>query len=402
MHDSITTGHNPAYLLESNRASIVKLLMLHGDCSRSQLARMTNLTQAAITKIINSLMELGVVEESGLNQVSKGKRSIMLHLNTTRFLFIGIRLSDTSYSFSLFDLSGKQLQEETRVAFSSDRTPDSILSEIESRLQTLCASDPRILAVGFATTARNLTYFKQHDFITQTNSPEASYYVYRFRMNLDIPVFLAHDIKAAALAEWWFGNHESTYLLYLFADSSISSAFINRGKPLYGQEYAGELGHMSIDYNGRPCYCSPDSRGCVEQYCSSPAFLRNTKEQLPLHKESCLYPMTDFTAADIFAAAHEGDVFAISKVQEAGFYFGICLINAIRAYHPDTIVLKGSMTAGGQLMMDSIKNTLRTRLHPSYLEHLNVTYSPLTEDSVLLGAVAIAVDKFLENPTRLL
>lgn len=64
-----SSGKNFSDLLQENRSLVVKMMMRKKQCSRSDLAQMTGLTQAAITKIVSGLMEMGIVEEIGIEKV---------------------------------------------------------------------------------------------------------------------------------------------------------------------------------------------------------------------------------------------------------------------------------------------------------------------------------------------
>ena len=51
------------------------------------------------------------------------------------------------------------------------------------------------------------------------------------------------------------------------------------GKLIHGaSDVAGEIGHITVDFNGRRCGCGND--GCLEAYASGPAIARRTVEAL--------------------------------------------------------------------------------------------------------------------------
>ena len=81
--DNSSKGVNNEDLLSQNRAAVLKRLRGQRICSRTDLAKETGLTQAAISKIISSLMECNVVHETGYITGEMGRRSRGIMLNAS-------------------------------------------------------------------------------------------------------------------------------------------------------------------------------------------------------------------------------------------------------------------------------------------------------------------------------
>ncbi len=81
---------------------------------------------------------------------------------------------------------------------------------------------------------------------------------------LDLPVRLEHDAKAAALGDFYYGaGRDVQSMVYIVVGTGVGAAIILDGELIRGtHNYAGEVGHITIDRNADKCHCG--TRGCVE------------------------------------------------------------------------------------------------------------------------------------------
>ncbi|HML45916.1 MAG TPA: hypothetical protein PKE04_04105, partial [Clostridia bacterium] len=107
-------GKNQDDIQRLNRSLVMRLIHRMRVCSRSELAKMSGLTNASITGIAQHLIDAGVVKEVGLIGGAKGRRSIGLTLRLESYLCIGIRLTRQHIRGGLFDIAGELYAEEER------------------------------------------------------------------------------------------------------------------------------------------------------------------------------------------------------------------------------------------------------------------------------------------------
>ena len=97
--------------------------------------------------------------------------------------------------------------------------------------------------------------------------------------------------------------------------------------------YAGEIGHTIIDVDGRPCPCG--NRGCLEQYVSEQALLKEFKERKKLDS-------ADFeTLASMYK---DGDKDATLVVEKFIKFMTVCINNTLNSYNPDIVIINSSFT----------------------------------------------------------
>ena len=103
----------------------------------------------------------------------------------------------------------------------------------------------------------------------------------QFQQELQLPIIVQHDACAGAWAQLWY-NEKVSYegvLLYMSVGQGVGSGLMIDGEAFKGGwGITGEIGHMSIDYEGITCSCG--NRGCLEKYTSSIAFKTNVNTRL--------------------------------------------------------------------------------------------------------------------------
>ena len=151
---------------------------------------------------------------------------------------------------------------------------------------------------------------------------------------------------------------------------------------------AGEIGHMSIDFNGpRGAY---STLGDLETYVGN----RQIGE-----RAARLYvaagdpkPVEKCTPADIARLATAGDRIAIALWDAIGTEIGAALVNAVWLLNPDTIVVGGGIAAAGDLILAPIRRTIRERTSAFFHEQLKVVPATLGNDAGIIGSAELALE----------
>ena len=110
----------------------------------------------------------------------------------------------------------------------------------------------------------------------------------RLHEGLDLPVVIDNDANCAVLGEWWMGAARGTrHAIGFTIGTGIGGGIILDGRLYHGaSDCAGEIGHTTIDSNGRRCACG--NYGCLEAYASGPAISRRATEAIEAGAESGL------------------------------------------------------------------------------------------------------------------
>lgn len=167
----------------------------------------------------------------------------------------------------------------------------------------------------------------------------------RVAAHLAVPVRIENDVKAAALGAAALRGISGS-MAYLNLGTGVAAGIVVDGEIWRGSRgTAGEVGHLSVDPNGRLCGCG--QRGCIETFCGGGALTRawNRSGALPVR--------------DILDAAESGDERAIAL--RADLFHGAAA--AVRALvlsaDVERVIIGGGLTALGDRLHDGIRASLR-------------------------------------------
>jgi predicted NBD/HSP70 family sugar kinase len=398
MATNTTHATSQASVSESNRSRIVKHLYHNGISSRAQIAKALELTPAAITKITARLIEAGMIEETGDLEGSKNRRSIGLKLNTTRFRVIGIKFARSLVQIGVFGLCGNALSIENLPTV-YDNTIDDTIATIHQRVEQLLDNDPSIVAIGMAVPGPYLRNVGRTAVVSSMQGWRRINFIDEFVTAFRVPVFIEQDARAGALAHYLFDPsvHADGNLAYYLVGEGVGLGVIDNGRLINGfLGAATEIGHISIDVNGRPCDCG--NVGCLERYCSTPAI-----HDMLIESGTVVPGAADMTHAEaaraLFTKASVGDEDAASMVREIGRYVGYGCVTIFNGYNPEHIIIGDIVSEAGPILLDEVRATVAERAIPEINASTSISLSTLSADAAVSGAAAVAVTQFLEHPS---
>ncbi|MBZ4655729.1 MAG: glucokinase [Thermoanaerobacter sp.] len=212
------------------------------------------------------------------------------------------------------------------------------------------------------------------------------------------PAFLDNDCNVAALAENKYGAGKGLgNIIYITISTGIGCGIIINGEIYHGKhDSAGELGHTTIDPDGKLCSCG--NRGCLELYASGTAITNRVKDDLSNGQKSLIMELVgdeinNVDAILIEKAAILGDTYAKYIWNKTGEYLGIGLTNVINILDPEMIVLGGGISKALNLFKESMISTIRQRCFKYLTQDLSVEVAKLEDNVVLIGAYALAKTK---------
>lgn len=385
-------GKNTVQMQLENRSTLLKLLRQNEYVCRKDLAEMSGLTGAAVTNIIRDLINIGLVQEVKDSSINLGRNAIPLKLNSSKFLVLGAYFRRGGLSFGISDLSGRMI-EKHEMDLQLNEPVEQVLEHLSNHIKDLISKyehQGKIIGLGLAFPGP--IDIEKGEIPLLTNLPGWKEVPIKkfFEEQFTLPVVLDDIANAIAVAEKWFGCGKAYQnFISLLVSKGVGAGVILDGHIYHGSfGFAGELGHVSIDYNGPQCECG--NKGCLELYCSTLALLRKLQEISGNQK------ISDFNS--IKELFNQGNPQIIELVKEIGFYLGVAIVNLVNSYNPGLVVLNGEMTIFGSILLNSIKETVKERLSPSVYSRLKIEFSSLSESPVLLGTIAMICEYVFEKP----
>ncbi len=169
----------------------------------------------------------------------------------------------------------------------------------------------------------------------------------RITAKTGVPAFVDNDVNALALAEWTFGlARRAGSCVVLAIGSGIGAGIVLEGRLVRGKSgYAGEFGHVPIDFDGGPCPCG--GRGCLGLYVGGEYLAAEARRRVE-HEPSSLLSLAGgtapaITAETIFRAAAAGDALARSMVDRACRALGAGLAMIVNGLNPEIVVVTGGV-----------------------------------------------------------
>jgi predicted NBD/HSP70 family sugar kinase len=385
-----------------NRALVIRLLRRLKVCSRAELAQRSGLKQSTITNIVGDFIGWELVTELGVIDGKRGRPSIGVALNTSLFKVLAVRLTRQRFSIGLFDLCGAGevlVQEPLEVFEGSRRAVRRIVEAVEAVLAS--RRRDRILGIGVAIPGPFFRSEGKIGLMTDFPGWEQIALEDELRAAFRLPVFLEHDANAAALAEWWLGPHgrDGGTMVYVAAGQGIGAGVVIDGRLLRGTlGIAGEIGHMSIAFDGAKCECG--NHGCLEHYCSTVALQREVARARVDFPGSPL--QQDHSLPAILRALKLGDELAVREVRRAAWYLGLGLVNVVNLFNPDVITIGDDLAGAGPFLLKTVEETVRSHVLPSVGRALRVELSSFKNDPVLVGVGTLVVENLLQEPAALM
>lgn len=387
-----------AGVAETNRSRIMRHLYRNGVSSRAQIATALGLTPAAITKITAQLIEAHAIEETGDLDGKKNRRSIGLALDTAHFHVIGVKFARSLVQIGVFDLTGNQ-SSLTTLPYVSNDTIGETIATVHSTIEQLLHDDPTIVAIGMAVPGPYLRNNGHTAVVSSMQGWRAINFIDEFANSFTVPVFIEQDARAGVLANSLFdpNSNGEPNLAYYLVGEGVGLGVIDHGRIINGAlGTATEIGHVSIDVNGKPCDCG--NIGCLERYCSTPAIHQMLIDNGTIVNGADSMSHTEACRA-LFALAHHGDEAALAMIRTIGTYLGYGCLIIFNTFNPHTIVIGDIVSEAGQPLLDEIKRTVRQRAIPEIYESTTIRLTTMPTDAAVLGAAAVAINYLLDHPS---
>jgi len=207
-------------------------------------------------------------------------------------------------------------------------------------------------------------------------------------------VFVDNDANAAAIGELTFGSGKNFNSFIMITLGTGVGGGIVIDKKIYHGDFgaAGEIGHISIDYNGPKCNCG--SYGCIEAYAGNMYLRERVRTNLKKHPESKIWKLINNDLSKISPryvqdAAEAGDEFAKSVIDELGFQLGSAFASLCNVLDISVFIIGGGIAGFGRPLFDEIRKTISKRVMAPIRPRVKVLPAKLKNEAGIKGASAL-------------
>jgi glucokinase len=215
---------------------------------------------------------------------------------------------------------------------------------------------------------------------------------------LGLPAALDNDANCAVLGEWWVGAARgSRHAIGITIGTGIGGGLILDGRLYHGaSDVAGEIGHTTIDTEGRRCKCG--NYGCLEAYASGPNIALRAIEALEAGAESRLpsYVAGDLrqlTAQTVYQAAQDGDELALEVVNDTAKFLGVGIGNLLNVFNPEVVVVCGGVTLAGDHLFVPMRREVSRRAFKPAVAACRIVPGELAGTAGVYGAARVFLDQ---------
>ncbi len=209
-------------------------------------------------------------------------------------------------------------------------------------------------------------------------------------------VFIDNDANTAALGAYWL-DIKSTVdnMVCVTLGTGVGGGIILNKKLFRGNNgTAGEIGHITIEPNGRKCNCG--NIGCAETYIGVRHIVKETVDLLSKpNKSKHILKLADndikqITPKILSQAAKKGDLVAKQVWKNVGEKLGILLSDIIDFFNPDAIVLCGGISNAGNLITLPAKQEIKKRAFKTSAKSCKIIVSKYTSKLGVVGSAMLA------------
>jgi predicted NBD/HSP70 family sugar kinase len=383
-------------MTESKR-TVITLLNRYGPQSKRTLAERGDLGWATIVKVVNQLSEQGIITSLGKDPVKpsgRGRDSLVYGLSRSYPLAIGIDVEYKRTRIVVTNIASEILFQD-HFSTTKVRTSEGIkeffkeiievfLNKYKVDKQLVVGAGIGIPGIGFSVHSQrqNLKYIKDLECYLENH--------FSFQVRIET------NTKAYAVFEKWI-NDTFSYKDFIFVSvrTGVGTGIIYDGKLFTGSHgLAGEIGHMKVANNNRPCRCG--GIGCMETVVNHQYLYRQYMENIlnvkvDYQKEP---DQADLVSglADLFSRSKRGEKDAREITDRAAGYLGQCIANAIMALDITNIIVSGHFGPDGAVILEPLNEIVRKSILPETDFH--ITFCQFDPEGHTNGAALLILKKY--------
>ncbi|MBB5033726.1 ROK family protein [Prosthecobacter vanneervenii] len=268
--------------------------------------------------------------------------------------------------------------------------PAALIGEMAARVAKLRATYPAICAIGVG--VPGLVDF-DHGFVHElTNVPGWKHVPLKAILGekTGLPVLVENDANAMTYAEFRHGAARGLKnVIGMTLGTGIGGGLVLDGKMFRGSGFvAGEIGQMSIDYNGKPGHYG--NLGALEKYTGNQQIAEHAV--LRYSEAGIEKDMAECTPKKIADAAQAGDDIARQIWAEVADWLGTAISSIAWLLNPDAFVIGGGVAQAGDLIFNPLKNKVQSMLSTVVWERLQILPARFSNEAGIIGNAALAAD----------
>jgi glucokinase len=311
---------------------------------------------------------------------------------------IGVDLGGTNIKVGIVSREGRIIKKASLPTL-AEKGQDKVISQIKKGIKEILSHN-KLKIQGIGIGSPGIVSTKKGTVENPPNLPgwEKVNLKKIIKKEFNIHVILENDANAAAIGEMIFGAGKKidSFVMVTLGTGVGGGIIINR-KLLRGEfGSAGEIGHISIDFNGPQCNCG--AFGCVESYVGNNYLVKRVQNELKEHNSSKILDLINgdlnlLTPIIIQKAQFAGDEYAASVINNLGLYLGVGLASTANVLDIATFIIGGGVAGFGRPLFNSVNETIKSRVLKPLIKRIKVIPAKLKNEAGIKGASALVFYK---------
>lgn len=375
------------YIKQKNLKMILDIIKNSRSISRADIVKLTNMSPTSVSRIVGSLIDLGLVKETETYSNGVGRKAILLDLDLESVMTVGVYINKHVIKVGIVNFGGeilyKNILELNTRDIDSDMLIDKTCALIRTTIEASSIDSEKIIGIGVS--LPGIINSKIGEVVFSASLSWENVHIARaIKEKLSIRTIVDNDVKLKALAESVYGvGRDSGKTALVNFGRGVGSALIMDGEIYRGvTNIAGEIGHITIDPNGILCECG--RRGCLQTFIVEENLIAEANKVKSIDN-----------IKEIFTAASNGENWAVSILERAITYMCITINNIVCMYNPDTIILSGSLIEVYPDILKAVEEKCKTLIWNPIRGSFKILYSELKSESDIIGPSTLALNTFL-------
>jgi predicted NBD/HSP70 family sugar kinase len=383
-----------------NKIKVLQLIRNEKEITRAAIVRLSGLSAPTVTRIVDSLVHLNLIQTDGIGSSIGGRRPQLIRFHSKENYVIGIDLGATFIRSSLSNLDGEFIFE-IQVPTNLKKGFDGIMEQAGELIGRLCERAEQksypVWGIGIAVCGmvNKNTNLVEYSPIFGWKDVDIQQALSKYT---PLNIALGNVTHLIALGELLYGVGQAyKNFICINLGYGIGSGIIIDGKLFGGVDgIAGEIGHIVVDKNSSRKGLEGVS-GTLEALASGYglADIARNMAQSETSSTLLLYNAEDLDAKAVFDAAAKGDLLANDIIAEAAGYLSIGIDTLIKLFNTECIVLSGGLVQHNDILLDLIRRKMPHYSLASISRKVPVLRAGFGENAALMGSFSLILEKIL-------
>jgi len=383
-----------------NKIKVLQLIRNAKEITRAEIIRLSGLSAPTVTRIVESLVQLNLIQSEGLGSSIGGRPPQLINFKSKENYVIGIDLGATFIRSALSNLDGEFIFE-IHVPTNLKKGFDGVMEQVGGLIEKLSERASQkslplwgigIAVCGMVNKNTGLVEYSPIFGWKNVNIQEA------LSKYTSLKIALGNVTHLIALGELLYGvGKDYRNFICVNLGYGIGSGIIIDGKLFGGADgIAGEVGHIVMDrHNNRKGL--EGVTGTLEALASGYGIADVARELAKSDATSVLSSLDteDIDARRVFEAAKDGDRLANEIIDNVAGYLSVSIDTLIKLFNTECIVLSGGLVQNGELLLNKIREQVTNYSLSGVSRTVPIVQSGFGENAALMGSFSLILERIL-------